>query len=151
MRRSRKSTTPGKTIIPAGYRLTVTSWENDADNYNTVVLEGLTLEQVTFNVELCKLFENSTDWENLLCNLYEPDDEDVARVHAALIPLMKKFHPEEVARCEGDDEMLGDIAMDYLGDLSLTYGEWFTRVCESWKVEYIPNEIILEDVTEKFK
>lgn len=30
--------------IKAGYRLTVTSWENDADNYRTVSVDGLSEE-----------------------------------------------------------------------------------------------------------
>ena len=42
-----------KPIIPAGYQLSVVSWENDGDHYNTEVMNGLSEEEVKFLVEIC--------------------------------------------------------------------------------------------------
>ena len=42
--------------ISAGYRLIVTSWENDADNYKTKSMDGLSEEATYFLGALIKLF-----------------------------------------------------------------------------------------------
>lgn len=50
-----------ETIIPAGYRLSVTSWANDADNYKNEMVEGLTLDEVKFRVDFIKLFTSKNN------------------------------------------------------------------------------------------
>ena len=46
-------------LIPAGYRVEVTSWENDGDNYNTKSISGIKSESaVKFIVEICKLHKS---------------------------------------------------------------------------------------------
>lgn len=44
--------------IPAGYQLHISSWENDADDYRTEVLSGLTREDVAFLVSIIKQFSS---------------------------------------------------------------------------------------------
>ena len=41
-----------ETIIPAGYRVTVDSWENDADVHRTIVKKGLDRDMAKFHEEL---------------------------------------------------------------------------------------------------
>lgn len=128
-----------RTVIPAGYRLTIISWENDADNYDTVILEGLTEEQCAFNVDLCKIL--TQDWPSLnkLNNVYDPDDAEIKHVDDAINLIIKKHNQEETT---------DPIA--YLYDLGLSKGEYYTRVCDSFKVEHIESDIILNDVTDNF-
>lgn len=45
--------------IPSGFRLSVTSWENDADDYQTVVLSGLTEADVHFYLDLARAFRST--------------------------------------------------------------------------------------------
>ena len=44
--------------IPPGHQLHVTTWENDADDYHTKILSGLTEEDVKFYISLGKEFES---------------------------------------------------------------------------------------------
>lgn len=146
-----------QTIIPAGYRITVVSWENDGDNYNTKVSEGWTKEEVAFLVPFIKVVTAH------LGNEYDPDDEqkdEVADIVEALVEKNPAIHLSErlkdyfrlateeekedeyYSRLDGSSELL----YDFVGGSEY----YWTRVCESIKVEYIPNEIILQDVTEEF-
>lgn len=135
-----------QTIIPAGYRITVTSWENDADNYNTEVKEGLSLEQCKLYVDLCKLMEGDDD----VSNLYEPDEEELALLKAALVSVAKQHLPAAELDEDATEEDMNDVMMDIIYDLGLAGGDFCTRVCEEWKVEHVPVEIVLNDVTEEF-
>ena len=138
-----------QTIISAGYRLTVESWENDADNHNTKVMEGLTFEQCNLFVDLCKLMEGD---EPDVANLYEPDEDELQRLNDALVEVARR-HPTFMAELEdgATDEDINDAMMSILHDLGLAGGDFTTRVCSEWKVELVPVQIVLTDVTEEFK
>lgn len=140
-----------QTIIPAGYRLTVDSWENDADNRRTVVVEGLSFEKCAFYVELCKLMQ-----DDRYRNLYEPDDGEVEAAQKAFQRLVKKqLKKHGTVDIDFDDlddlEMLADHVGSILYDLGLAGGDYFTRVCDAWKVEYIDAPIVMSDVSKEFK
>jgi hypothetical protein len=134
------------TIIPAGYRITVISWENDADNYNTKVLEGLDKNTAQFYLELCNLMmqdnPSSAVWNKRISNLYEPNEEEINRVYEVTVPILRKYDKIE------NEEYANDHAIEYLYELGLSGGEFFTRVCSDVKVEFIANDIYLEDVTD---
>jgi hypothetical protein len=73
--------------IPVGYHLIVTSWENDADNYNTKVVEGLSLEATKLLVDVIQLFYSKNNpQKDQVChgNLYEPSDGKIAACYAAV-------------------------------------------------------------------
>ena len=144
-----------KTIIPVGYRLSVVSWENDGDHYNTEVMEGLSEEEVKFLVEICKLHYSQYRDHNVRTfgNMYEPNDKEIEEYYEALDNIRKKY-PNVKDKYDNEEHELEDgehVREAFCYDLGFTKGEFFTRVCESFKVEYVPVEIILEDVTEKFK
>ena len=146
-----------KTIIPAGYRLTVTTWENDADNYNTEILEGLSESDVRMYVVLCEKMSRSDDYENRICNLYEPGSEDFGRVREFSKVLFAQF-PEylrehfELSFDEFTDDKSAvlDCFFEVASMVGATGGEFFTRVVSEWKIEHISAPIELEDVTAKF-
>jgi hypothetical protein len=132
-------------IIKAGYRITVTSWENDADNYNTKTVDGLDEQETKFHIDLLKLIAGShCNDKAVFGNLYEPDDSEVEAFEKAATEVLTKH-----GKLEEDYEPL-DIAIDIIG----TYTGWgegyLTRVAESIVVEYVPQEIIIEDVSTKF-
>ncbi len=73
------------TEIKAGYRLTVTSWENDGDNYNTKSQDGLTKEESVFLVELITLFKSRHNRHGLsrtFGNMYDPSDKEIEENYA---------------------------------------------------------------------
>jgi len=50
--------TAGKDLSP-GYLLKITTWENDADNYNTVETAGIqTTDEINFYIAIATLFES---------------------------------------------------------------------------------------------
>lgn len=151
-----------QTIIPAGYRLTIESWENDADNYKTKVMEGLQKPSVEFLIDFAKLFysNNARRRPKGFGNMYEPRNgelEDFGEACRYIIDkhitkdteqnLLQYFWDEDNNQFYEDQH---DGVMELAYELGLSGGDFFTRVLDSFKVEYIPNEIILQDVTEQF-
>ena len=64
-------------IIPPGYQLHITSWENDADNYNTKIFSGLTKEDVRFYIHFLNHFKSHKSYGNESIEDY-PDAEKIA-------------------------------------------------------------------------
>lgn len=129
-------------MIKKGYQLQVTSWENDADNYNTVSLDGLTKEDVEFYINFIKVFrelnlENRyndpvTDEE---ANLFK---EKISNIYNGIIP--EKFKEW----FDGYGETIVDVSSDIL-----SYGEEFTtRVYDSHNIYFFPEDV--NDVTDHF-
>ena len=131
--------------IKAGYRLTVTSWENDADNYRTISRDGLTETQVKGYVDMLKLLMGSyCNDRKVFGNLYEPTEFEEEDFCNAIRPVMDKHG------IEYDNEYPTDTFCDIAGDFT-GYGEgYMTRVVESMTVEYVPQEIVIEDVSKTF-
>lgn len=151
-----------QTVIPAGYRVTVESWENDADNYKTSVMEGLTKGEVVFLVDFAKLFYSQNNWKGPKGhgNMYDPDSKELSNFKEAYMGVINKHGVAamgDVIRSHFWDEDAGsfyedqhDGVMELAYDMGLSGGDFYTRVLDSIKVEYIPTEIILQDVTEDF-
>ena len=131
--------------IKSGYRITVTSWENDADNYRTETIDGLDEHEVRFHVDLLKLIMGSRcNDKTVFGNMYEPRDSEVDLFEEAVTKVLTK-HDELDSKYHARD-----IAMDIIGDYTGYSEGFFTRVAESIVVEYVPQEIIIEDVSSKF-
>ena len=131
--------------IKAGYRITVTSWENDADNYKTETVDGLDESTVKYHVDLLKLIEGShCNDKTVFGNLYEPRDSEVEAFEKAATEVLQKH-----GKLEDRYEPL-DIAVDIISEYTGYSDGYMTRVAESIVVEYVPQEIIIEDVSTKF-
>ena len=52
------------TKIPAGYQIQITSWENDADHYNTVIKSGLTKDTAKFLLRFAELFKSANNHQD---------------------------------------------------------------------------------------
>lgn len=147
-------------VQESGYRISVTSWENDADNYNfkSITVEGK--EDASVVVELCKLLRpfyrtGLPDYGNM----YEPTEYDLANFAQAVsaIPGIKNFLHKVFPSLEqdiqnpeyGGDYM--DCVMDVLSDLGLAGSEYYyTRVCEKIEVHYFAEPVYANDLTEEF-
>lgn len=146
-----------QTIIPVGYRITVTTMENDGDSTGTEVLEGLSKEATAFYMAFIAPFRKS-QWQGGLGNIYAATFEqrmkfinhirDTLNAHANYTYGHYSIAPGELDDSDAVESNFGDI----LNDFGIRGGtEYYTRVVEVVKVEYIPTEIVLEDVTEQFE
>lgn len=137
-----------KTIIPVGYRVTVTSWENDADNYNTEMLEGLSENAVKFVIDLCKLCYSQNNWKGPkgFGNMYDPSEGEMEGFLEAIQGVIDSHPDHGMEYCDTPDGVMETI----ISELGLSGGEYYVRVLESVKIEYVPEEITLEEVTDKF-
>ena len=145
-----------QTIIPAGYRVTITSWENDADNYKDSIHEGLSKERVEYILELCKLFKSgSNNGGKTFGNMNESGRNArtmLAKAEQAVRAVLEK-HRAVLNECElanldaeEDDMEVSEIVCEFL-DSSEYY---IFRVFSEAKVELIPHQITMEDVTGEF-
>ena len=121
--------------IEAGYRLTVTSWENDGDNYNTKTVEGYTLEEVTFLVELCNLFRSRNQVKGCIGNMYEPSDKELQESEKAVLNVVSKHPISQTSDKLRDyfdtcnDDYFGGGVMEYMDNLGFSCGNLHRPLC----------------------
>jgi hypothetical protein len=143
------------TTIPPGYRLTVTTWENDCDNYNTRSIEGQKLETTQFLVDLLKLFSSKNAHSGKgHGNLYDPSEEEIEKCQKAIVEVWDRHSPEvpkDYSAVVTDEDKYETCLQAWLENLGVAgSNDYYTRVVESFKVEYIPHEIRIADVTAQF-
>lgn len=136
--------------IPTGYQLQVTTWENDADDYKTQKISGLSFNEVLFYVELASKFVSINAKVPGLGN-EDHDDETLKEVldevmnnHFLGMTLEKRLESPAFSIREFVESILGT---------PVGYEDDFCRVFDSYKVLYfdIPVSIRAEDVTSAFK
>ncbi len=135
------------TIIPAGYRITVDSWENDGDNSKTEVVEGIeTRELAQFYVDMCLLLEGEYG------NMFEPSEVQMAHFGEAAMAVFRRHVPlpegyEDVPEADASTaaEAARELLIDFFGG-----SEFYTRVLSKLRVEHIPEPVELKDVTKEF-
>lgn len=160
--------------IKPGYLLKITTWENDADNYNTKEIAGLKKSEAVFLIKVCELFKscNSKDkgygnadvwYSGYINHPTYPSRTDEGMVED-IMSLSDKHRVENGGEIPKDwnwreykanGHKIEDVCRDYYSDLlyDIGLGTWgegeYRRVFESYKIFYVPGEI--EDVTEEFK
>ena len=117
-------------VIEKGYTLTVTSWENDGDNYNTESMTVETLEEARRIYRVCNELFKSDD-EGGVGNSMSGESEEVIEEYIENNP--------ELKLTEGE---IRDLSYDLMG--SSEYYDY--RVCESVSVTYSPEDIYLEKI-----
>ncbi len=134
-------------VIKSGYRFTTTSYENDGDNSKTVVLDGVPENKAKLLGRLSALLiSNETGLENN----YEPSKKEFEKAHKIMLPIFEEykdvFTNEKFALIQDD---VGEM-QDFIAENLLGYpGEegYALRSLTSIKVEYIPMDIVVPDVT----
>lgn len=129
-----------KKVINKGYTLTVTSWENDGDNYRTKAITVETKEEANKIYHICKdVFVSCNNGKGGVGNSMEGEEYHVLKKY---VENHKGFFPN----LEEDEEII-----DYFADLahSLMGGsEYYDfRICESCIITYSPEDIYLEEIT----
>lgn len=119
-------------FIKKGYLIRVTTWENDADNYNTKELQVETEQEIKDLVDFANLFGQHNCHRGLnIANLYSPNDAGVERVRIAFVGY-SMTHPNVID--DDKKDMAYDILSDLAFELGLMGGECFTRVCDKIEV-----------------
>lgn len=142
--------------IEPGYQLSVTSWENDADYYKTIVTSGWTEEDIRFWAELAKHFYscNAGHKEPKYGNMQIEDDVLVDLVIETLenhpnVSEKVDIYFKGVQNADHFCEAIQDVLLSYTSEDYHWGGDGaFMRVFSSAQVHYIPKPI--EDVTKRF-
>lgn len=135
--------------IKAGYRITSVSWENDGDHYRTLIKEGLKEEETRLIGEIGSLMKSR---KSGLENAYEASEKELAKGHKFYLPVFEKYsnlfskHDMDLYRKDCY------AIMEYITDMITGYSAegYALRVLETMKIEYFPEDVVIEDVTEKF-
>jgi hypothetical protein len=116
-------------VIKKGYTLTVTSWENDGDNYRTESMTVETLEEARRIYRVCnELFKSD---EGGVGNSMDGESEEAIEEYIENNPELNLTKEE-----------IRDLSYDLMG--SSDYYDY--RVCESVSVTYSPEDIYLEKI-----
>lgn len=160
-------------VQPAGYAITIASWENDADFRATKTLSVASLEEASLVVAIAKLFNSY--WRNKTIrgetsfdNLYEPSESELTTMFHTIAkivgdyPLFQRLYgwddfstPTEQDFNEDESdavEELHDAVFELLDSLGLSGQQegQYTRVAESITVHYYAEPVYAEDVTSTF-
>jgi hypothetical protein len=122
-------------VVEKGYTITVVSWENDGDYYQTNTMTVQTEEEARKIAKLCnELFISCTNGEGGIGNTCHDEDEEANETINDYI----ENNPElGLTR----DEI---IELDY--KLCGSSEDYIYRVCESVTVTYSPEDIYLEKI-----
>jgi hypothetical protein len=132
--------------INKGYTLTVTSWENDADYYNTKSKTVATLEEAKVWYEMMQLCKSENNQPAGVIKLGNTHDGFNSKQKEVVKDFMKRHHKILVP---GDDIEANEDNLEYwFCDLSgelLGHSEYYMcRVMESCVVTYSPVDVIPE-------
>ena len=136
-----------KKVINKGYTLTVTSWENDGDNYNTLSVTVDSKERALALQGLVKLSDFSTSHtERGLGNAceWESYHEDLVKDYLINNPVImpKSWTPINFEDEDDWKDAYNELTYDLLGS-----SEWYiSRVHESSYITYSPEDIYVEEI-----
>lgn len=139
--------------ISKGYTLTVTSWENDADNYKTISHTVDTKEKAEALYKLMQLCISKNNKPKGIIRLGNTGEEGFNEQQIDLLYDFFKQNPILLEEpLEDEDSMDKDGWNDYIQDLFYRVGkgllsssEWYTcRVMESCVVTYSPIDVTPE-------
>jgi len=139
-------------VIKAGYRIVVDSFEGDEDYQCTKSVDGLNELEAKFHLELLNLLTDScfaTGYGNIhFSNSY--DDPIRYKFDRECVAIVTNDDYKDVVDTQLDDSFL-EVALDILNQYtSFDGGEYYTRQISKIVVEHVPEEIFLEEVTSKF-
>ena len=107
-------------VIPKGYTITITSWENDGDDYDTVYIKGLPTKDIVNEVLLVlKWFGHA----------YEDMGNDNIQHEEILDRLWYCIEGGTITK-EFFDRFMGDVEFPVIGD-DQAHDDWLDRVAQS--------------------
>lgn len=129
-------------VIPEGFILQVTTWENDMDCLQAVELTGLTKGKLRQLLAVCELFKLDSEF----ANIYEYDPKIYKKLSRRL-----KSLGVDIENPDEDDEAVGLADCFDILALKLSYeNEFWTRVVSDVQVFYSKEEVVFRNVSECF-
>jgi hypothetical protein len=153
-----------KRVISKGYTISVTSWENDGDNYKTKSMVIESEDEAKAVVEMCKtIFKSCNNGDGGIGNTMDDDASSVKELiaefmlkHPVLIKDFLKNNPElnNISDIESAIEEMDEDTMDDLVDICMEYNYnlmggseyYYSRVCEKVEVTYSDTDIFAQEV-----
>ena len=144
-----------------GYLLKITTWENDADNYNTVDFDGLDVNQTNMLIDIAELFESRHSQQGFGNSDCSGANRDLlfSKIDAIIEEYRSKgtVIPEQWDKQNPDfaDYMAGPYADDFYSDpIYDMIGIWregeLYRVFDDYQVFLVPDQAP-QDVTDSFR
>ena len=135
--------------IKKGYTIKVTSWENDADNYNTREITVDTKEEAEMYYNMMQLFKsknNKPEGVIKLGNVFEHGDfsENQQELILEFIEQNPSLLKEENVKDADKEEVIDwfmDIAFTLIGG-----GEFYSRVMKSCVITYSDKDIETKEI-----
>lgn len=130
-------------VVKKGYTISVTSWENDGDNYKTKTMTVDDKDYALAILKMCKdIFVSCNNGDGGIGNaIGEPEESNAAE-------LVTKYIAERPIFNKGvtDPEHLNNIGMDINQEL-MGYSEYYySRVFESGFITYSPVDVKVEQI-----
>ena len=130
-------------VISKGFTLSVTSWENDGDNYAT---EQLTFESKDLSIAVARLCRDLFKSKNNSATKGIGNSGNSNSVHNVIVDYMKA-HPELYELIENPSESdLVEVCMNYNYRLMGSSEYYYSRVFESASLTYSPEDIYLQTI-----
>lgn len=144
--------------LKKGYMAKITSWENDADNYQTHQIDGLTEKELNCLIDFCKFHYSKNGFGKMkgFGNMYEPSAAEIKNYLDAIRTLMTKDLESFRSLFQIEDENdevnhFDEIIRSFTECIGLSCNsECYTRVFNTIEIFYIPTDIEIQNVTSKF-
>lgn len=130
-------------VVKKGYTISVTSWENDGDNYNTKTMTVDDKEYALAILQMCKdIFVSCNNGDGGIGNANggkgEAKAADLIKEYASDKPLINKG--------ETDPDTIYDLVMDLNYELMGSSEFYHSRVFESGFITYSPVDVKVEQI-----
>ena len=142
-----------KKVISKGYTISVTSWENDGDNYNTQQITVDSLDMARAVSKMCTtLFLSENNGQGGIgnsCDLNSTIKYKISKFFKENPILINAEQHRELIEIEDEDEeedFLVDICSDWAYQLLGNSEFYYCRVAESVSVTYSDRDIFLEEI-----
>lgn len=154
-------------VIKAGYRITVESYENNGDACKTVTVDGLSLDDAKFHARILSLINTTSQYGCMLSDDEELVDSFVYECRSIInsgkyvvngLHTLDTISTSNVAIDDDSiDAISNNVLFDFIKDEILSqyvgypeYDIYATRKVDNITVEFIPTEIDLGDITSQF-
>lgn len=141
-------------VIKAGYRITVESYENNGDACRTVTVDGLSLDDAKFHARILSLINTTSQYGCMLSDDEELVDSFVYECRSIIDSgkyVVNGLHTLDTISTSNDvlfDFIKDEILSQYVGYPE--YEIYATRKVDNITVEFVPAEIDLGDITSQF-
>jgi hypothetical protein len=141
-----------KKVISKGYTLTVTSWENDGDNYRTKSMVFESEDEAKAIAKMCKaVFNSCNNGDGGIGNMMDYEGEMASEVILEYLEENPEIKETIIAcnpkvKLNGDKDIFNFIMEKYNYGLMGGSECYYSRVCEKVDLTYSDKDILSQEV-----